>query len=217
MGIKPLFTSAPRCKLKLGSDYIAYAIGFNVSVSVDITPVHVLGKIGAVSLEPTFYNPVTGTIQIQKLLSKFGRTNLTNSAETFKTNASSFGDLKSTGVDTVNNTESYSVSKEDSAAIATAYSAGDNWISGANISKHLDPNKVLTSETFDLDVYLRAGSDSLSEKAWLRIKDVRLTTRNVNITLGQIVNEPVSFQGLLITPNFNGELFARDYGRTEGS
>lgn len=39
-----------------------------------------------------------------------------------------------------------------------------------------------------------------NEVPWFRIKDVRVTGRNTNIAVNQLVNEPVNFKGLMATP-----------------
>jgi hypothetical protein len=40
----------------------------------------------------------------------------------------------------------------------------------------------------------------LVERHWMAIRGCRITGRTTNITFGQIVNEPLNFSGLLVTP-----------------
>jgi len=35
------------------------------------------------------------------------------------------------------------------------------------------------------------------EIAWMKILNCRITSRNTNISMGQLVNEPLNFQGLI--------------------
>ena len=214
MGMKPLFNSAPRIKLRIGDKTIAFAIGLNLSVSVDIVPIQVMGQFGPVSLEPTMYQPVTGTLQIQKLLSSKGRQNLKDTVE-------GVGNQEFTQYSVLPETETPTLLDES------------NWTASNTIYTHLDPTKVLASETFTIDLYLSVPtlekkqnadkqvfySTSFEEKPWMRVSDVRLISRNVNISLGQIVNEPVSFQGLLLTPYVptDGEdfTFKKDVGPSQ--
>ena len=191
-GLKPLFATAPRIKLYIQDKIVAYAVGFNVSISVEVQPVYVLGQYAPISLEPTMYNIVTGTMQIVRLASQSRATaaqaatgQLAKSSETAtqQTANSSIlslgGELTQTGDGTV-----------------TANSP----LSQKELFKHLDPSRLLLSESFDVRLYMKvptADNLSLKELAWMEIKNCRITSRNTNIAMGQIVNEPLSFQGLL--------------------
>jgi len=229
MSIKPLFNTAPRIKMKIGDTTIAFAIGLNISVNIDITPIQIIGQFGPASLEPTFYNPVTGTIQIQKLLSNYGRQNVLNAAKNYvgdKTNndktleeitrLKTVADYGTEGLpeDLKQNKDGEIV---DADGVAQTIGTGtykfveyttdndkdnNSILSHSALYQHFTPAEVLASTTFNLDLYLNQSTSTSDAGyvSWMRIKDVRLTSRNTNITLGQIVNEPVSFQGLLLTP-----------------
>ena len=236
MSIKPLFTSAPRMKLRATSfnedgtsttATIAYAIGLNVNVSIDVQPVFTIGSISAVSLEPTLYNVVTGTLQIVKLSRKNSR--LVRKAavadEAFK--KSRFQEDLASNARTV-----------DEAALDSV--AGQSVLHQGDLHKHLNPDTVLLSKTFDLEIWINShltdggngqgtnvnlatdangaplNTAAINDNSIFKIKDCRITSRNVNVALGQLINEPLNFQGLLLTPfNAGTELFAKDAGVTE--
>lgn len=197
-GIAPLFTSAPRLQLRIDDNVLAYAIGFNMNVAIDIQPVQVLGQFDAASLEPTVYNVVTGTMQIVRLLS----------------------DATRAGYNTAGNGNGWTAAGQ----AAPQSSASNSVLS--SLKTHLDPAKVLVSRTFDMNLYLTvptvanldanvpaAGTLNGTPEVWLRIKNCRLVSRNGNISQGQLVNEPVNFQGLLATPVLpDGSEFALDPG-----
>jgi hypothetical protein len=62
--------------------------------------------------------------------------------------------------------------------------------------------------TADSVAALIAGSKpagtGTTTNTWMRISTCRLISRNANITHGQLVNEPMNFQGLLATTMLTG-------------
>jgi hypothetical protein len=175
---------------------IAYAIGLSMNVSVNVQPVNVIGNFGPVSYEPTMYNPVTGTFQIVRLQNK------------------AFKDARIARAKTL-----YAGSKIiDPNQIDTQIRESDNNIlTQSNLSDHLTPERILLSSTFDIDVYLNINDtgnntnsaainkfNDVNQRSrdaiitrWLRIKDCRLVSRNVNIASGSLINEPLNWLGLL--------------------
>jgi len=207
MSLRPLFASAPRIKIRISNNLVGYALGFNINVSVDVQPVYVLGQYEPVSLEPTLYQPVTGTMQIVRLrnLSQ----NLNNPS----------GQLYQTAVD--------GTGKQTLVASNSAETAASNSpLSQATLFKHLDPRTILFSQTFDIDLYMKVpvqdsnaanGQLIYSELPWMTIKDCRIVSRNTNISMGQLVNEPLNFQGLLATPTGNTAQYVLDQSVNQGS
>jgi hypothetical protein len=202
--LKPLFATAPRIKVYIQDKVVAYAVGFNLNVSVEVQPVFVLGQFAPVSLEPTMYNIVTGTMQIVRLSAQ-SRTAASDAAtnqvglegalqQTSNSSGLSFGgELKnSVGGPTPTNSP----------------------LAQKDLFLHLDPSKLLLSESFDVKLYMKvpnANNTGLVEKQWLTVKNCRITSRNTNIAQGQLVNEPLSFQGLLLThEGDNADVFELD-------
>lgn len=219
--ILPLFTSAPRLKLAIGGTTVAYAIGFDVSISIDVTPVMAIGQFGPFSLEPTMYNVVTGTMQIVRLVSA---SKITNQVANIKPSS------------LIGNTPDMLMGTGPDGSVATGQTTASTLTNSiASIKKlhsHLDPSKVLSSASFNIDVYFRvpevlntatttaAGVQSYNgngkEKNWIRIQNCRLTGRNTNIALGALVNEPVNFMGTLLTVMNDSEAaFGQDNGPSE--
>jgi len=222
----PLFTSAPRLRLHINEQAVAFAIGFNMNIAIDIQPVQVVGQMSAMSLEPTGYNVITGTMQITKLVSGSTKVeqaslvrpdSLIGNQQTL-TKKSDLG-----GIVTVE-TEVLA-----SQVQATSKADSNSLLAMQSLHTHMDPSKVLISRTFDMDLYLTVpvaetitaataqapGEAKLSSNGapvrWLRIKYCRLVSRNTNIAQGQLVNEPVNFQGLLATPALDdADLFRLD-------
>jgi hypothetical protein len=178
--ILPLFNSAPRMKLRLNGKTLAYAIGFNVGVSIDVQPVSIIGSHQPVALEPLMYNVVSGTLQIVRLFS-----NRTSAKAVADANPNAQITAKASVIEEANSDNS------------------NNPLARSELYKHLDPRQVLASRSFDIDLYVRVpktdGSGGEDEVPWMSIKDCRITSRNTNIAMGSLTNEPLTFQGLLAT------------------
>lgn len=235
MGYVPLFTSAPRIKLYIGKNAIAYAVGFNINISIDVQPVQVIGKFGPASLEPTMYNPVAGTMQIMRLLSSSSMTNMKDRVQ--KAGITKEYVNQNIAISAGKDSDGKEIYNYENISSSVDEFSSNNPLSQNKIHLHLDPENVLVSQTFNMDLYMKVPNEAVVVKAtdttqgsaelsyptksvpWLRIKNVRVTSRNTNITLGQIVNEPVNFQGIMATP-INGdactELFTQDNGDVDG-
>lgn len=162
-GVK--FLSGPRIRITVGGNTVSYAIGLNVSVSISVTPVMLLGKYSVGSFEPVAYNLVRGTMVLVK--AKVG----------------------------ANDNLLQDPTKDKPGA-------------GTNLASHLDPELVLLSQTFDLDVMVSTILENTSKDATesqkgadvelLKIYDCRLTSHSNAITVGQALNDTLSFEGLLV-------------------
>jgi len=208
----PLFASAPRVYLKINGQRLAVAIGINFSFNIDIQPVYAIGSYAPISLEPTYYNPVTGTIQILRMANKNVLSLTDSTSDDINAKGQKTGYLKnSEQVNTKSSNEVLGISSAGSAAAdATATAAAKSAIASTVLDDHLNPDKVLVSSLFDMEIWMKyptvdgSGNTSISNGTsdckWFEISGCRITSRNVNMTMGQIVNEPISFQGLLVNP-----------------
>ena len=205
----PLFSSAPRITLTIGDSLVGYAIGFNINISVDIQSIYALGNYGPVSLEPTFYNIVTGTMQIIRLSRPSARQALKDLAV-------------SKNIDGRTDNKSSALDWNGAAAVGSTEASNKTVtpVGQSNLYSHLDPSLVLVSALFDMTVQLRVPSTTTSTETiidktttkvldttnlertvnWMSIRGCRLTGRSTNLTMGQIINEPISFNGLLVSP-----------------
>jgi len=238
MSIAPLFSTAPRIKIKLGNSNVAYAIGLSLNISVNIQPVTVLGKFGPVSLEPTIYNVVTGTLQIIRLTTRENAAVLDAAAK-----IQSGTDTPSKTIITTNADGSTTETTTET-RFGADVEGSNNPLSQNSLIRHMDPRSVLLSSTFSMELQMRVpnasndkvldaigGSDTvapgdfdvnnpdnansgLNTVPWLRVNECRITSRNVNISVGQLVNEPLSFQGIWASPvNIDGDnIFFKDSG-----
>jgi hypothetical protein len=192
MSIRPLFASAPRIKLRIDNNLVAYAIGFNINVSVEVQPVFVLGQFAPVSIEPTMYNVVTGTLQIVRLFSTSHGNTTAKTDQAYKSDP--FGQGTANQTAKANNLSDDE--KTDGPAGAT-----NNPLSQAELFKHVTPSQLLLSKSFLVELFMKVPTDTnatgLTEVSFMTVEDCRFTSRNTNISMGQLVNEPMNFQGLL--------------------
>ena len=196
MSLRPLFSSAPRIKIRANGKLIGYAIGFSVNVSVDVQPVYVIGEYAPVALEPNLYRPVTGSMQIVRL-------------RDLAAGGSLAGFVKNAKGETVASTD-------------PTLAANNSPLDQKALFKHLEPQTILFSQTFDIDLYMKvptsetaAGVLTTTEALWMTIKDCRIVSRNTNISMGQLVNEPLNFQGLLVSPTGETAAFSLDNSVTQ--
>lgn len=210
MSQMPIFAAAPRIKLYIQNKPVAFAVGLNLNVSVEIQDVYVIGQYGPVTNEPLMYNLVTGTIQIMRLIPQ--------------TTQASLNALADAQVQMTNQAGRRAVA--DFANVAqggeiTAATGTDNDIlTNSLLDSHLDPAQVIASQSFNMRMFMKVpkitgGSvdpaQPLVEKEWMEIQGCRITSENINIAMGQIVNIPLNFQGLLVTSTIPGlARFQRD-------
>ena len=231
-GKRPLFVSAPRMILGIEDssgkfNRLAYAIGMSLRVSVNVVPIQVCGSFTPVSYEPVQYMPVNATLQIIKLQKQSTRNARVKAAKDYYSSSGNDNfvdsntirnsvDTYSFSSDKVTNTSGSSTTTSDVIKLDPSNSI----IEQAGIFKHLDALNILTSETFDIKIYLNiSGSGdqlSLLENQstlikdnpskisvindlapFMTVKDCRLTGRSVNIAQGQLLNEPINVMGLL--------------------
>lgn len=203
MSMLPSFMTAPRIRIRIGNATIAYALGFDVRFGVKLDPVMVVGNFGPVAIEPTMIGPVSGTMQIMRLLS---------TGTLSKKLAASPGATTSLALSNAAIPEGAATGGATAGAQAT-----NAIVNQGNLFSQLDPAKLLLSQTFDIDLYvmrpqasayvaLNAGSTlaaadlPLVLSKWMTIRDCRINSRNTNITMGQLVNQPLSYNGLLVVP-----------------
>ena len=191
-GVRPTMISAPRVTIHINGQPVAYAIGLTLNVGVSINPVYAIGSFEAVSLEPVMYAPVSGVLQVIRLA--FPASRDAAKAGAIANNANSLSEQSMPYENFVN-------SSEDNAII-----------NQSGLHAHLDPHLVLASATFDLEIYIKypksavldsggnlVGGSAVVEDmfSFMIIKDCRITGRNTNISMGTLINEPLSYTGLL--------------------
>lgn len=206
-GMMPLFVAAPRVILRVADTIIGYGIGLRLNVSLDIERVKIIGQYEPVAIEPMFLPPCSGTFRVVRLLSQSSR--VANSAA-----AAANRD----GI--VSDTTNFGSSVATVSGSTLSEPAGGTVLGGGALARHLDPETILFSQTFDLDIYIKVpsiastdfGTDniltsnapvlatatrSILEEHFLKVKDCRLSGASVDLTPGRLMEEPFAFEGLI--------------------
>ena len=214
-GMMPLFVAAPRVVLKVADVVIGYAIGLRVNVTLDIERVKILGQFEPIAIEPMFLPPCSGTFRVVRLLSFDSRT--ANSAAAVATRDNNVLDPKVTDNDPFGS----AVAVAPAASGSLTEPASGSVLGQGALSRHLDPEKILYSQTFDMDLYIKVpniaashigtgnilnadapiitgtATDVYFEEHFLKVKDCRLSGASVDLTPGRLLEEPFSFEGLI--------------------
>jgi len=216
-GMMPLFVAAPRVILKVADVIIGYAIGLRVNVTLDIERVKILGQFEPIAIEPMFLPPCSGTFRVVRLLS-------------FDSRSANAGAANATRDNNVTDPAAVGSTTAFGSSVATGPAAGGlltepasgSVLGQGTLSRHLDPEKILYSQTFDMDLYIKVpniaagdlGTDNILnananildpnsaaavyfEEHFLKVKDCRLTGASVDLTPGRLLEEPFSFEGLI--------------------
>jgi hypothetical protein len=196
-GIKPLFVSAPRLVIRFNDTNVAYAVGISIDVSVDVKPVFTLGNFGALSYEPTMYQPVRGSMQLLKLIPQ-ANPGAGSPSEAGAAAATLGSDLSAgAGVPFQTGAQApYNASDAGWNALAAQAKSDNSLLKVDNTFRHLDPTTVLLSSSFDITMFLNVDH-TLPTIQFMNITDCRLTGRSISMSMGQLLAEPVTFEGLL--------------------
>ena len=66
-----------------------------------------------------------------------------------------------------------------------------------NAKEHLNPQELLVSQTFDLDIFEQTNSTTPADTAVFRIKDCRLSRRGMTLNKRGVMTDRYSFVGIL--------------------
>lgn len=201
------FLTAPRIKIYVDNQPLAYAVGFNINLSVSLADVNVIGSYAPIAQEAVQYNVVSGSMQIVRVLNQ-------NTQTTLNTLANAAPQLTSAGA--IRPTTDFNALGTDGQVVAPSGTA--NSVTTGLLARHLSPERVLLSKSFQIRLFLKvpnigddgqpvitpANPQGLKEIEFMVINDCRITSDSVSISMGSLVSTPVSFQGLLATPSVDG-------------
>jgi hypothetical protein len=207
LGQLPLFASAPRCRIKFNGIPVAYAVGLSVNVSLNIAEVKILGEFATQSLEPLTMAPVSGSLQIVRLISA-----ATQAAQRVAADAVE-GEMSGLARDPTTGALTQAKTNAQNSIINSG--PGGAFNGQTVLARHLDPRTVLMSQAFDIEILLKVPVIEIdangiaqpkapntitnpdTETAFMTIKNCRLVSGSANIAPGQLLTESVEFQGTL--------------------
>lgn len=210
IGKLPLFASAPRARIRFNGNDIAFAVGLNLDIGVNLQEVRILGEFAIQTIEPLNMIPVTGSMQVVRLISAATQAAQKAAAATVE------GELT---------TQSILDQNQDVPGVQgqiTESNSIPNNVTGAGafngqtlLARHLDPRTILMSQSFDIEILLKVPAIEIDAaglaqplapntinnpdllSAFLTIKDVRLSGASSNLSPAQLLTESVEFQGTL--------------------
>ena len=208
-GQLPFFMSGPRMVIKADGKILAFAVGLDINVSRNVQSIYQFGQVGPVALQATLYNGVTGNMQIIKLADVDAR----KAKSAGLANANYQGSVKPTGavgVGTTPNGQSGNTQSLNTAIQATENVDNSMLNYSTNMQKQLDPEQVLLSHTFDIEVWqtypatvdasvqTRPNASGYKTVKHFTISNCRLNSRGTSISPGSLTSEAVSFVGTLL-------------------
>lgn len=192
----PFFMSGPRMVIKMDGKVLAFAIGLDITVSRNIQTVYQFGQVGPIANQATLYNGVTGSMQIVKLIDSA----VVTDKESVAALTQGVGAIKPTGNVSLPITVN-AASGTSNSTTANSTTANSALSISSNMQKQLDPEQVLLSSTFDIEVWQSypTSTTSTTQKAvkHFTIQNCRLNSRGTTISPGSLTSESVGFVGTL--------------------
>lgn len=177
-GKKPSFITGATAKIKVGNLTMAYAQDVSYSTTVTTIPIETMGRYEVVSNEPVAYF-VEGSLSIIRYTKSAGGEGAASTVMD--------GIKKATG-NSVNN---------------WANAAGN----GGNAGLHFNPGGLLSSETFDLEIFSKIPGDSTTTgeapnavtkvESVIKLRDCRFTRKGGSINKRGVLVEQFSFNAIL--------------------
>lgn len=228
MSYVPAYNAGSRCVMKIGGVEIAYITGISASINMSVVPITPIGRYGPLMYEKTMLNPVTGTLQMNKIMPQAVIKNAIEKSQVLAT--------KDRILDTTlikhQSFDANGKLGEVGAANSTPFGAldGNGPLSQAALYRHMSADEILLSRSFDVDLYLKvpksssdvvksildndrtndlvnavhvptenANDDLLDEILWRSFKNCRITSRSENVSTGSLLNATLSWMGIYVT------------------
>jgi len=175
-GSKPSFITGATAKIKIGNLTMAYSQDVSYNTTITTIPVEVMGAYEVKSNEPVAYF-VTGTLSIVRYTSAASAsgvasvTTVTPGGTTISTTGNSVEQMKNSGNE--------------------GGTAGDGF----------DPYRMISSETFDLEIFQKVPGTTagvLDTLSIVKLRDCRFTSKGGSINKRGILVEQFAFNAILM-------------------
>jgi hypothetical protein len=174
----PSFITGANAKIKINNVTMAYAQDVSYSVDVATIPVETIGRYEVVTNEPISYY-VSGTLSVIRYTKAASTVSGKNTPTNGKDNGNSINNWM------------------DSAA-STA----------GNMGHHFDPKNLVSSKTFDLEIFSKLPSDTATTEtdgktvtateSIVKIRDCRLTRKSGAVTKRGLIVDQFAFSAVLM-------------------
>lgn len=198
-GVMPSFITGANAKIVIDDITIAFAQDVSYQVTVSTIPIRGMGKLEVSAHEPVAYN-VTGTITVVRYTKDAGSA----FARSFEVEMQ----------DTDNNTDTprvpviVEVPADRRKLINGANEKGnsvDRWnTKSSNIGSHLNPGKILSSLTFDLEIIAKikptseTNTISTELESVVKVRDCRITGKTGSLSKRGLLMDQFSFNAILV-------------------
>jgi hypothetical protein len=176
-GINAGFVTGARAKIKIGGATMAFAADVSYNITVQTIPIETMGKYEVHTNEPVSYS-VDGSFSIVRYTK--------NSANTSAIAGQNDSVTNKLGTGAGNNDTS------NTGALSQGTAPGN----------HLDPSRILTSASFDLEI-LEKGKGTL-EGSVFKINDCRITRRGSSLNKRGVLVDNYAFVAVLAGDNDEG-------------
>lgn len=179
-GITPSFITGANAKIKLGSLTMAFATDVSYQLSINHLSVRAMGMLEVASYEPVSYY-VSGNFAVIRYTKEAGSDQISL-------------------VRFVNGEAEISSAGQAIAGASKGGNSVNEWndLSSGRIGDQLDPGSILSSLTFDLEIYTKSKFESNEKVPVLRIRDCRITGRSGSLNKRSLMTDNFSFNGILM-------------------
>ena len=193
-GVIPSFITGANAKIKIDDLTMAFAQDVSYSITVGTIPIRSMGRLEVAAHEPVSYM-VQGTLTIVRYTKNAASAQI----DVYK--------LESVDDDANPNTPNVvrSVKTGDKKKLiqgaANSGNSVNRWNSSSagNIGDQLDPSKILSSLTFDLEIFSKIDNGgNTNSQSIIKIRDCRLTSKSGSLNKRGLMLDQFTFNAILI-------------------
>ena len=188
----PSFITGANAKIVIDDITIAFAQDVSYQVSVNTIPIRGMGKLEVSAHEPVSYN-VTGSITVVRYTKDAGSA----SARSFKQTADTDGNIVTEEVPADRRKLINGASEKGNSV--------DRWnTKSSNLGSHLNPGKILSSLTFDLEIIAKikptseTNTVSAETESVIKVRDCRITGKTGSLSKRGLMMDQFSFNAILV-------------------
>jgi hypothetical protein len=193
-GVIPSFITGANAKIKIDDLTMAFAQDVSYSITVGTIPIRSMGRLEVAAHEPVSYM-VQGTLTIVRYTKSAG----TAQVDLYKL-ASVDDDANPNTPNVVRSVKTGEKKKLIQGASSNGNSVNRwNSSSAGNIGDQFDPSKILSSLTFDLEIFSKIDNGgSVNSQSIIKIRDCRLTSKSGSLNKRGLMLDQFTFNAILV-------------------
>jgi hypothetical protein len=193
-GVMPSFITGANAKIVIDDITLAFAQDVSYQISINTIPIRAMGKLEVSAHEPISYN-VTGSITVVRYTKDAG-SSLSRIYTT--TLVDTDGDPATAAVPVI--TEVVGSPRKLINGANEKGNSVDRWnTKTSNIGLHLNPGKMLSSLTFDLEIITKINSTGVVDaESVIKVRDCRITGKTGSLNKRGLMMDQFSFNAILV-------------------